>query len=624
MLWLVILLGCNSSTDCKDGFELNEDGYCYEESSSSEIEAETGSEPSSDSGELDSSEEPLLPGPGAASVEGEVSAGHGFPLWKWSFPEAVLEVRFRINAGEWVETTGQQGTHTADTELSVGGHNFEIQGRNEGTEWSEITSFETTVRYFESNTGYWSMAERAFTKSPLGHHMGIVCHNCYRTDSWDQATNLQETAQALQSAIDAGADLLELDIKVEEGVWYVEHDDIGGTHGAFLSDVLLLANLQDGDQPLFIEIKERNPTEGQIAQLIEQLVTSGYAVNGRPVVLRTFQTRLNNFDYAMMVLEDYPFHKPYFRFHVIFNADERDNIEDFQFLLTEAKNAGYHGVEFSRRTPNLFSLLHKAQSLGLATAMWTVPELMGEIYCAGFREKLDALITDYPIADCKTVAQEDTNILYLDVSQTPTTATSIEYLYNGNQVGSHSIDSIDTPTLGSSTDGVLSGSYLRFDSASQQSMLFHDGDNESDQGYFLMMVVQMDILGGTGWDVQALASKADSGGFALELENSWGNNLRYGVRVDDGYEYATLDTFHLSTDQLHYIIGTYDGNGRVRLWVDGSDSWVSTSGVLSSGVVQNNSPIRIGADPEGQSGARYFFDGKVQSMSLLKWRDHQN
>ncbi len=70
------------------------------------------------------------------------------------------------------------------------------------------------------------------------------------------------------------------------------------------------------------------------------------------------------------------------------------------------------------------------------------------------------------------------------------------------------------------------------------------------------------------------------------------------------------------------IIAAFDGNGKVRMWLDASDSGVSESANLSSGVQQNNSPIRLGADPEGSSDSRYYFNGKIQTISVQKWRDH--
>ena len=166
------------------------------------------------------------------------------------------------------------------------------------------------------------------------------------------------------------------------------------------------------------------------------------------------------------------------------------------------------------------------------------------------------------------------------------------------------------------------GSYLDFDAASGHTLAFHDGDNNADEGYFVVAVFQTDSPSGTAEDTQAIVSKADSGGFALELDQGVTDTLRYGVRVNGEYNYATRSTSALSTSQLHMVMGAFDGNGKVRLWLDASDSGVNESSTLTGGVDTNNSPIRIGADPEGSSGHRFYFDGKLQMVSVHKWRNH--
>ena len=78
------------------------------------------------------------------------------------------------------------------------------------------------------------------------------------------------------------------------------------------------------------------------------------------------------------------------------------------------------------------------------------------------------------------------------------------------------------------------------------------------------------------------------------------------MRIGSDYRYATLSTSDVSESQLHLIIGTYDGNGKIRLWIDGSDAGVSESATLTQGVVLNDVPIRLGADPEGLNSAVIF------------------
>ena len=46
------------------------------------------------------------------------------------------------------------------------------------------------------------------------------------------------------------------------------------------------------------------------------------------------------------------------------------------------------------------------------------------------------------------------------------------------------------------------------------------------------------------------------------------------------------------------------------------------SASISGGVTLNNSPVVIGADPQGATDRRYFFKGKIQQVMVQKWRNH--
>ena len=121
----------------------------------------------------------------------------------------------------------------------------------------------------------------------------------------------------------------------------------------------------------------------------------------------------------------------------------------------------------------------------------------------------------------------------------------------------------------------------------------------------------------------AIFSKADSGGFALEVHGGWtGPYLRFGVHIDGEYRYAERTLVGLDTTVSHFIMGAYDGDGRVRLWLNNSDSLVDETAEYDSGVTENDSPVRLGADPEGSTSTRYHFTGRIQMAMLQKWRDH--
>ena len=593
--------------------------------SGEEADADTDADADSDAdGDADSdtdTDTALGPAPEPAVLEGEVSAGHARPAWTWRFDDSVDDARCRVDGGDWEQLQGYEGLYTVPEDLEEGSHTFEIEGRSEGGAYSDTASFTTTLEYFTDNPGYWEGVARHFSASPLGHPMGVVCHNCYENEGDYPQQSLAQTMGRLAVAAAEGADLLELDLKVEGGVWYVDHDDDGGTHGALFSEVLAQPALLGMDQPLFLEIKETSPTATETAALIDLLVDAGYAINGRPVGLRTFHSRRDNLALARAAVAEHPHHSHYFRYHLLYSEDQELQVEDFQALVRTAHAEGYDGIELHRQNRNLFSLVNLAQDLGMGVAIWTVPESMGEIYCAGLREEIDALIVDYPIDDCVEVIEEHTNLIVLDVAHESETASELSYTYDGNYSGVMSLGS-GTPSLHNAGDGVHYGTWLDFDLEAEESLSFYDADNLTGEGYFLAAVVSFDRLGGSDWDTQALFSKADSGGFALELDQEGSDVLRFGVRVDGSYHYATLPISSLNEGRSYFLMAAYDGNGKVRLWVDGSDSGVSESSDLSQGVTANDSPVRMGADPQGSYGARFFFDGRVQMVNLQTWRNH--
>ncbi len=120
-------------------------------------------------------------------------------------------------------------------------------------------------------------------------------------------------------------------------------------------------------------------------------------------------------------------------------------------------------------------------------------------------------------------------------------------------------------------------------------------------------------------ETKAILNKSDSGAFALELFNppDGPTQLRFGVFAG-GYHYATFPASGLNSDDTYLLIGAYDGDGSVRLWVDNKPDSVTTNSA-SGGVGQNDSPVVLGADPQGATERGYFFSGKIQHAMVLSW-----
>jgi hypothetical protein len=410
-------------------------------------------------------------------------------------------------------------------------------------------------------------------------------------------------------------------------MWRVQHDDDDDSHAARLEEVLSWGELADYDQPLYIEIKEREPTAAKIAELLELVLPRNLARNGRPVFFRSFvDERIENIHLVRAALDagHHPLHAHYVRTHALFSKSSFDETAEYTETISSLVSAGHSGVAFQHTTPDLFHLLHFARDANLGTGIWTVPESMGEVWCAGYREDVDALIIDYDISDCRTVAEEDTSLVYFDAS---TDADSDGLHYHREDADEHTVPLTGSgmPSLSTSTccEGLLNKS-LDFTPSLGDRLRLYDADNDYTGGYFVMLTVQFDDLDLGGGEKQSIIAKSDDGGFALELKDDllWGTSLQWGVHVDGEYHWATKEVGGLDTSISHVIIAVYDGNGRARLWVNNSASGVDETAVLEGGVTLNDSPITVGADPQGWSDSRYHFNGKIQTVMVQKWRDH--
>ena len=491
--------------------------------------------------------------------------------------------------------------------------------------WSPEATFETTIERFEQE-GYWDGVARRMTTTPNGHALGIVAHNCYEEGLSEPEDNLVATLDRMVAAVGDGADLIEWDVRQASGEWVIQHDDFGGSDAARLEEALALSEILEWDQPLFVEIKERDPTLAGTRELLELFLDAGLAVNGRPLVFRAFQDeRIDSLHYLAELIEsgDYPLHEHYIRLHVLMADDTVSGTTSFHALIASALDSGFDGIEFNWHTPDLFNLMAFARSWGLGVGLWTVPESMGEAWCASLRDEVDALVVDYDLADCRTVAEEETQLIYLNARDMEPSDDLTWYGADGDiydtTLGDESLPSMAVRSTG---EGLL-GPSLEFTSSLETYLPLYDADNAVGEGFLVATTVEFGDLDLVSDEVVAIFSKADAGGFALELVGGWFSpKLRFGVHVAGMYHYADVSVGDLDPNHSHFIMGAYDGSGRVRLWVNNSDGGVDESGILYGGVTQNDVPVLVGADPQGLTDTRYHFTGRVQMAMLQHWRDH--
>jgi hypothetical protein len=463
---------------------------------------------------------------------------------------------------------------------------------------------------------YWNGVTRALPVTPLGNTVAISCHNCYGD------TNSATTGEVAM-ALSRDFDLVELDVTLHSnGQVYVEHaDSDSSTVGTFAS-ALANTSLQQSNRMLFIEVKEAYSTAAASDTLMLGVLRAirdyNYATAGRPVFLRAFfensPSRHQHLVRAKALLANTEFAgiRSYVKFHALIEVDIRNRIR-------ATKDLGFHGIELKYTTASLFGPLMQAKMLGLGAGVYTAPAALGELYISAMREDVDFITTDYdrgatPVAtSVRGLVQEATSLLYMNTAQ----QTGYPLTYKRTNATDYSVSSgTDTPALevlSVTSDEDRVGGSMVF--AGAQAVTGYDADNASTGGFLVTAVVNFDDL--TSGATESIVAKSDAGGFTLEQS---GTTLRFGVYVNGAYTYATAPLSGFNGTDSYFIIGAYDGSGAVRLWVNNVEKTASAS--ISGGVGLNDSPVVIGADPQGATTRRYFAKAKVQQVMVQKWRNH--
>jgi len=498
-------------------------------------------------------------------------------------------------------------------------HDFDVRGapQLEGTAFHEGLLFKQSF--------YWDGANRSLATSPLGNIAAISAHNCY-TVSTNPSSSLSATLVKIHDAQAKGADLIELDVKYEGGTIYVDHDDDGGTEGAYLSQVLFDSALMAGNQILFIESKEKTPDTTYITVLLNLLSEYDYARMGRPVVIRAFHSIRQNLEMTRDVLDAPPYWhiRPWVKLSELFSKDQVTNIAQFQQLILDSKNDQFHGVEFHYQDRNIFGKLTYARNLGLGINVWTIPASVGEVFVADLREEVDAITVDYPLDKARQVVEDNNVLIYMNAWNQDGAGNVVEWIDEFGFTNQSPVNTTNAPDFNTWATGEdLYGGVLTFHAASQEIIRYYDADNDPGEGFFVTAVVNFDDLTIADGDTMAILNKSDAAGFALELFNPVGSVetvLRFGVYVG-GYVYATYPASYLNLDDSYFLTGAYDGDGGIWLWINNTHDNV-TNGSATGGVAQNDSPVLLGADPQGAQSSRFHFSGKIQQACVLRWGAH--
>jgi glycerophosphoryl diester phosphodiesterase len=257
-------------------------------------------------------------------------------------------------------------------------------------------------------TGYWAGIRRRLPQSPSGRWVAVSCHNCYRQDLTSSAENLRGTLERIEAARADGADIIELDVKVEADEWYVQHDDDGSVTGARLSQVLGEAALATSDHLLFVEIKETTADEDSLRDLVALLTEAGLAGPGRYLTIRSFEVLSEQLWMIerMLAAGEFAPQADYLRTQVLYTQAQGESPDGIRALIDVALDAGAEGVEFNHHTDVVYEMLDLAESLELGTNVWTFSVAEGTDKCREFRDLTDALTTDSRLDLCRAAVRD--------------------------------------------------------------------------------------------------------------------------------------------------------------------------------------------------------------------------
>ncbi|MBU1239467.1 hypothetical protein KKF84_16155 [Myxococcota bacterium] len=595
----------------------------------------------------DSSPSVCLRIPDMPVIDGEPSAGHDAPVWLWNSPVGTDHFMFRLDGGSFTQTIAQQ--HTA-AGLTEGLHTLEVAACNSQGGCSPAASFDTTVEYFgAANPLPWQGVARAnLATTAIGNVVPLSCHNCYNGPS-NEVFNTAGALSKIHSALTNGADLIELDIADAQGTLCVYHGDLASCGGSpALPEMLADSTLAASSAMLFIELKEGDMAPDDFAVALLDLFNSHreFVKNGRPIFFRAFNSKLNYLQAISNHLTNYPLIAPYIRFSVLYGKNAIADVSQFQTEIA-AIVAGnqFHLVEFDYRQKHLPGLRAYARAQGVGTGVYTIPGSFGEAFIAGLRDEVDQITAEYRIDLARQVVEDTNTWAYINTSGCTSAADPAVSVLTNTGAGLTS----SAIAVGTLPTGLTTGTPpLHFDpqgedrygcsldyrsSAGITERAINLGSHppQSAEGFLVTTYLNFDTLASlTG--TMAVMNSAEAGGFALELYNDgstvW---LRFGVRVGGTYVYHTYNiaatglsapNASINGADGYFLVGAYDGNGGVYLWVDNELGGIS--GNTSGGVEPSGQPTLLGADPQPGSdlNARFYFDGLIQSASVQAWGDH--
>ena len=489
-----------------------------------------------------------------------------------------------------------------------------------------------------------SLTNKLFkSRTPLGHRVAVVAHNCYvstlrdyssicdSTPGNSAAENMSRTISCIENAIVESADYVELDlILVQEDIRIAHGHHSQEQKDGRLRDVLLSENIVGNNVGLFLEIKESSRASidrfsNALLQILLELQENSF--DDRKIVIRSFY---GNIQFLVRIRNLLDTRQEFFELqdqitlNVLFGRSY-SGIEERLAQISDCAAENFDGIELDYRSRFLLTQLDHARIHQLATGIWTIPRRVGEVFVATLRNDVDFVVSDFDISQCRNIIRESNNLLYAPIWNEPTAESYIRYYHQSRcQEVTASLSEPRRPSMRLQPgSGQFAGSFLSFDSQDSEYLPFQDTDNRPNDGFLVSAYVYVSPETRASFSgTMGIVNKSDDGGFALELKRQPINALlRFGVHVDGRYRYAQTSISHAFRSGGPILVtGAYDGKGRVWLFVD--NQAVDSTEDFRGSVTPNNSPIVVGADPQGASNARYYLSGSIQHILVLSWTNH--
>lgn len=594
------------------------------------------------------------PPPDAPHVEGEASAGHLDVSWTWNVPARATSFRFSINAGAEQAVPSTTTGYTLQRP-SPGTVTLSIRACSDTGACSVATTFTTVVEFLGGDKlPPWNTVARALPVTPLGKSVGVACHNCYAGPG-NAVLSSADVEAKVNGALGHGADLVELDVVEIGGVIHASHDVVAAADGRpTLQQVLDNPVLSASDAMLFLEVKGSTVNAAAFAQLLLDMLEAnrGYAHNGRPVFIRAFREMVPYLTALKGALAQRPFLRPYVRFHVLYWDNVGNSAaEVVSILSTEVLAPGFHGVEVNHLSPFLTQFSAFAAENDLLMGTWTLPGSFGELYGATLRDDVDQLTGEFRADQLHRAVVEENVAGTFNLGRAPVLVDKVvvDRVVPSPLTEQRALNVAETPQL-YGAPGWLEGGpsawgqELVFTAATHTALPLWDVNADPQQGFLLQASVRFDNLAlPDGVTATVLGKADDHSGVALELAGAGGvTSLRFVVGNGTGlsvHEYpvggvsspvagacgaadAPLFTGPLEAGRTYRVVGAFDGSGGVYLFINGRCAATARPG-LTLGVPANTLPFLVGASPLPTAPfASSFFDGAVQSATVLRWGDH--